>query len=85
MYLDKYKIEGTVNIDTHPCFSSENTYPNFEKELETFKSELINMVNNKECKSFYKYGDGDYYFLKQNCTTTLNRCSVMRSTPPGDG
>lgn len=64
MYLDKYKIEGAVNMDSNPCFHSENTYPNFQEDLEIFKSELINMVENKSCKSFYKFGDGDYFFLK---------------------
>lgn len=66
MYLDKYKIEGTINADTNPCFSLEHTYPNFQSEIEIFKCDLINMVSNKEVKSFYKFGDGDYFFLKEN-------------------
>ena len=64
MYLNVYKIEGTINLDNNPCFSSEGTYPNFQKELDVFKLDLISMVNHKDNKSFLKFGDGDYYFLK---------------------
>ena len=64
MYLDKYKIEGTTNLDSHGCFHSEDTYPNFQKGLDKFKNHLIDLVDNKESKTFYKFGDGDYYFLR---------------------
>ena len=64
MYLDKYKIEGTTNLDSHGCFGSVDTYPNFQEDLEKFKSHLVELVDNKESKTFYKFGDGDYYFLK---------------------
>ena len=42
MYLDKYKIEGTLNLDSNDCFANEKTYPNFQEELEGFKELLIN-------------------------------------------
>ena len=65
MYLDQYKIEGTVNHDQNPCFSLSDTYPEFRKELEEFKSHIKKMVDEKQSKTFYKFGDGDYYFLKK--------------------
>ena len=65
MYLDKYKIEGTVNLDPNPCFEDTNTYPNFQEKLEEFKDLLVNLVDNNESKTFYKFGDGDYYFLQK--------------------
>ena len=65
MYLDKYKIEGTVNLDPNPCFGDPNSYPNFQEKLEEFKDLLVNLVDNNESKTFYKFGDGDYYFLKK--------------------
>jgi len=64
MYLDKYRIEGTTNLDSHGCFHNENTYPLFQENLDKFKNHLIDLVDNKESKTFYKFGDGDYYFLK---------------------
>lgn len=65
MYLDLYKIEGTQNLDNHRCFSNPDTYPNFQEELDKFKSLLFELVDNQESKTFYKFGDGDYYFLKK--------------------
>ena len=65
MYLDMYKIEGTVNNDQNPCFNNAETYPEFQKKLEDFKKLLVELVDNNESKTFYKFGDGDYYFLQK--------------------
>ena len=64
MYLDQYKIEGTINNDQNPCFHDETTYPKFQEELEEFKHLLIELVYLNEPKTFYKFGDGDYWFLR---------------------
>lgn len=64
MYLDIYKIEGTKNLDSNPCFSNYKTFPNFQEKLNEFKSFLIDLVDKNESKTFYKFGDGDYFFLK---------------------
>ena len=63
MYLEHYKIEGSINNDNDPCFHDVNTYPLFQEKMEDFKKLLIELVNNNESKTFYKYGDGDYFFL----------------------
>ena len=63
--IDQYKIEGTINTDQNPCFHDETTYPKFQEELEEFKHLLIELVYLKEPKTFYKFGDGDYYFLNK--------------------
>ena len=63
MYLDLYKIDGTQNNDTNPCFGNPDTYPQFQEKLEDFKSLLIDLVKNNESKTFYKFGDGDFFFL----------------------
>ena len=63
-YLDLYKIEGTVNHDNNPVFSNPFACPDFQEKLATFKTDLIRMVENKESKTFYKFGDGDYFFLR---------------------
>ena len=41
MYLDEYKIEGTVNNDQNPCFNNADTYPEFQDKLEEFKKFLM--------------------------------------------
>ena len=65
MYLDQYKIEGTINNDQNPCFHDETVYPKFQEELEEFKHLLIELVYLNEPKTFFKFGDGDYYFLNK--------------------
>ena len=65
MYLEQYKIDGTINLDSHHCFGNKNSYPNFQEKLEEFKSLLIDLVDKEESKTFYKFGDGDYFFLKK--------------------
>ena len=65
MYLEQYKIQGTINHDQNPCFKNPNTFPNFQEKLEKFKSLLIDLVEKGESKTFYKFGDGDYFFLQK--------------------
>ena len=63
MYLDCYKIEGTINNDQNPCFNNEDTHPDFQEKLEFFKKLLVQQVKHNKSATYYKYGDGDYYFL----------------------
>ena len=64
-FLDQYKIEGTVNLDTNSCFTDPTTYSSFQKEFIEFKDKLISLVNSDQSKTFYKFGDGDYFFLRR--------------------
>ena len=66
MYLNQYKIDDTINLDSNPCFQFNETYPKFQEDLDKFKLHLKQLVDNKESKTFYKFGDGDYYFLNRN-------------------
>lgn len=63
-YLDIYKIEGTLNHDNNPVFGNPYACPDFQEKLENFKNDLIGMVERKENRTFYKFGDGDYFFLR---------------------
>ena len=68
-YLKQYYIDGAVNTDTHPCFVDSNSYPNFQEDLDRFKDLLLGAVQNgSRPLTFYKFGDGDFYFLKQIST-----------------
>ncbi len=58
-----YRIEGTRYLTSDICYLSDNTFPNFQEQLEVFKTLLIELVSKSKAKSFYKFGDGDYYFL----------------------
>ena len=65
MYLDLYKIEGSINNDQNPCFSDKDTCPEFQEKLDFFKKLLIQQVKHNKSATYYKFGDGDYYFLKK--------------------
>ena len=65
MYLDLYKIEGSINNDQNPCFHNKDSCPDFQEKLEFFKKLLIQQVKHNKSATYYKYGDGDYYFLKK--------------------
>ena len=60
-----YKIEGSENLDSHYCFGDKTAFPKFQEKLEEFKSLLVDLVDKGESKTFYKFGDGDYYFLQK--------------------
>ncbi len=71
-YLEKYKryhkiynIPETKNISGLNFYNNPNVYPLFQKDLAKFKELLVSLVNQKANVTFYKFGDGDYYFLKQ--------------------
>ena len=64
-YCPLYSIEGTKNFDENPCFWSKDTFPPFQEGLENFKETLIDLVDRGESKTFYKFGDGDYFFLRK--------------------
>lgn len=58
-----YRIEGTRYLTSDTSYLSDETFPNFQEQLEVFKRLLIELVSKSNAKSFYKFGDGDYYFL----------------------
>jgi hypothetical protein len=63
--IDKvYRIDGLKNFDQHPIFSNPEAFPNFKLELERFKNLICDLHAQHNAAAFYKFGDGDYYFLK---------------------
>jgi hypothetical protein len=63
-----YFIKGTlhfVHASNIPLLSNINYCPDFNQRLESFKALIIKLVNNNESKTFIHFGDGDYYFHKQ--------------------
>ena len=52
MYLDLYKIDGTINYDTEPCFHNPDTYPRFQEELQEFKDLITVLVADNISRTF---------------------------------
>ena len=67
--LDQYKIEGTEQLDVHPCFDNPASDPEFQENWEDFKATVTSDVraaeNHEYTSTYYKFGDGDYFFLKE--------------------
>lgn len=62
---DIYKIENS-NFKNPPSeYYNKITYPDFQIKLKEFKSLLKKQVAENQGVSYYKFGDGDYYFLKK--------------------
>jgi hypothetical protein len=61
---ENYKIDGLTNYDQHPVYSHPDAFPNFKAELARFKNLIVDAHTRGMTASFYKFGDGDYYFLK---------------------
>ena len=65
MHEKIYSIEGTTNRDNNPCFYTMTTFPAFQQKLIEFKELLPTLVDGGSPKTFYKFGDGDYFFLSK--------------------
>jgi len=66
--LDIYKIDGTthyVHDSNKPLLLNPNYFPDFQEKLTEFKELIIRLVNNKTGATFVHFGDGDYFFHKQ--------------------
>ncbi len=62
---DIYKIAGSRFINPPTEYFDKESYPNFQTKLKEFKSLLNEQVENNIGVSYYKFGDGDYFFLKK--------------------
>jgi len=60
-----YLINNTTFINHDDVYDNPDVYPDFQYKLDAFKELII--TNNKEniAKTYFKFGDGDYYFLKK--------------------
>ncbi len=62
---NKYKIEGAEYLNPPSEYFSPDSYPTFQEKLIEFKSQISQQVENSMGVSYYKFGDGDYFFLKR--------------------
>ena len=63
-----YYIDGALHFvhqSNIQLLSNINYYPQFREKLESFKKLIISLVAENKSKTFIHFGDGDYYFHKQ--------------------
>lgn len=63
-YSNAYWIDGTKNLDGHYVFKNPIVSPFFVHRYEVFKKDLVELVQNGKSTTFYKFGDGDFHFLR---------------------
>ena len=64
LYSNAYRIDGTKNLDGHYVFKNPIVSPFFVHRYEVFKKDLVELVQNGKSTTFYKFGDGDFHFLR---------------------
>ncbi len=63
--LDKYKIAGTSYLNPSKEYQDTNLSDNFQENLYKFQEQIKKDVKSNNSKTYYKFGDGDYFFLKR--------------------
>lgn len=63
--LEQYKISNTSFLNPSSEYSDISMSNCFQEKLEDFKDMIKLDIKNHESKTYYKFGDGDYYFLKK--------------------
>ena len=60
-----YEIENTIFLNYDDAYLNKDLYPNFQEKLLEFKKLVSSNYTNSLGKTYFKFGDGDYYFLKK--------------------
>ncbi len=60
-----YKIRGSLFENPPSEYLDKTVFPDFQNQLEIFKSTLKKQVMDCDGIVYYKFGDGDYFFLKK--------------------
>ena len=59
-----FRISGTKYLTSEKAYRNRNIFPNFKSGYNLFLKKIEVSLANDVRLSFYKFGDGDYYFLK---------------------
>ena len=60
-----FEIENTIFLNYDDAYLNKDLYPNFQEKLLEFKKLVSSNYTNSLGKTYFKFGDGDYYFLKK--------------------
>lgn len=62
-YSDLYEIPGASNLNRNLAYTDSRHEPNFQELLIKFKLEILEGLRDSSSRTYYKFGDGDFYFL----------------------
>ncbi len=60
-----YHINNTTFIDHDDVYDNPYAYSDFQNKLQEFKDLISSNYKENISKTYFKFGDGDYYFLKK--------------------
>ena len=60
-----FTIKNTTYLNPPKDYDDESLYPSFQEKLDLFKIEILKSVSNLDAKTYFRFGDGDYYFLNK--------------------
>ena len=63
--MEQYKIDNTSFLNPSLEYSDSSMNKSFQQDLENFKDSIKSNIYSEESLTYYKFGDGDYYFLKK--------------------
>lgn len=63
-YAIEYVIPGARNLNRNIGYMKAELQPDFQFLLQEFKTEILTILSSKKPRTYFKFGDGDYYFLK---------------------
>ncbi len=62
-YSDQYLIPGARNLNRNLGYTDPKNEPRFQEKLNHFKTEISDALKGNSPRTYYKFGDGDFYFL----------------------
>ena len=62
---ENYHINNTTFIDHDDVYDDPYAYSDFQYKLQEFKDLISSNYKENISKTYFKFGDGDYYFLKK--------------------
>ena len=60
-----FKINNTTYLDPPKEYNNFELYPNFQIKVEALKYQLKQNILQGKSETYFKFGDGDYYFLNK--------------------
>jgi len=60
-----FRVNGTQYITSEKIYRDKKSFPNFQKSYKAFLKKIETSLEKQASLTFYKFGDGDYYFLNR--------------------
>lgn len=80
----RYQLPGCLNLDTSPELQLPDLASEFREGFNSFQRETSQLVATGKSATFFKFGDGDYHFLKASPVGSARPGNRALSRPYGE-